>query len=132
MAVSASKKPSFGEKSPGNWEKSAEFSKFWREGAKAPSETDWIALIGEEPTLILLDELPPYFDYAVTRVIGKGNLAQVTTYALFRFPPPAPWRCPDANRHADSADRALCPGIQTTRMTWRPLRGPLRAPDPRG
>jgi hypothetical protein len=63
-------------------DKSAEFSKFWRDGAKAPSETDWIALIGEEPTLILLDELPPYFDYAVTRIVGNGNLAQVTTYAL--------------------------------------------------
>ena len=62
--------------------KAAEFSKFWRDGAKAPSETDWIALIGEEPTLILLDELPPYFDYAVTRIVGDGNLAQVTTYAL--------------------------------------------------
>jgi len=62
--------------------KAAEFSKFWRDGAKAPSETDWIQLIGEEPTLILLDELPPYFDYAVTRTIGGGNLAQVTTYAL--------------------------------------------------
>ncbi len=63
--------------------KAAEFSKFWRDGAKAaPSETDWIALIGEEPTLILLDELPPYFDYAVSRIVGNGNLAQVTTYAL--------------------------------------------------
>ncbi len=62
--------------------KAAEFSKFWRDGAKAPSETDWIGLIGETPTLILLDELPPYFDYAVTRIVGAGNLAQVTTYAL--------------------------------------------------
>lgn len=62
--------------------KGAQFSKFWRDGAKAPSETDWIDLIGEDPTLILLDELPPYFDYAVTRVVGNGNLAQVTTYAL--------------------------------------------------
>jgi len=62
--------------------KTAEFSKFWRDGAKAPSEPDWLSLIGDEPTLILLDELPPYFDYAVTRVVGNGNLAQVTTYAL--------------------------------------------------
>jgi hypothetical protein len=62
--------------------KASEFSKFWRDGAKAPSETDWIHLIGDEPTLILLDELPPYFDYAVTRQVGAGTLAQVTTYAL--------------------------------------------------
>jgi hypothetical protein len=63
-------------------QKGAQFSKFWRDGAKAPSEKDWIDLIGDDPTLILLDELPPYFDYAVTRVVGNGNLAQVTTYAL--------------------------------------------------
>ena len=62
--------------------KGAQFSRFWRDGAKAPSEKDWIDLIGDDPTLILLDELPPYFDYAVTRVVGDGNLAQVTTYAL--------------------------------------------------
>jgi hypothetical protein len=62
--------------------KASEFSRFWRDGAKAPSETDWIQLIGDEPTLILLDELPPYFDYAFTRQVGAGNLAQVTTYAL--------------------------------------------------
>ncbi len=60
--------------------KPSQFSKFWKDGAMAPSEPDWIELIGEEPTLILLDELPPYFDYAVTRVVGGGNLAQVTTY----------------------------------------------------
>ncbi len=62
--------------------KASQFSKFWKDGAKAPSEPDWIELIGESPTLIMLDELPPYFDYAVTRVVGGGNLAQVTTYAL--------------------------------------------------
>ena len=62
--------------------KGAQFSKFWRDGAKAPAEKDWIDLIGDDPTLILLDELPPYFDYAVTRLVGNGNLAQVTTYAL--------------------------------------------------
>ena len=62
--------------------KGAQFSKFWRDGAKAPSEKDWIDLIGDDSTLILLDEMPPYFDYAVTRVVGNGNLAQVTTYAL--------------------------------------------------
>ncbi len=48
-------------------EKVNEFSKFWRDGAKAPSESDWISLIDDEPTLILMDERPPYFDYAVTR-----------------------------------------------------------------
>ena len=62
--------------------KESAFCKFWKDGPKAPSERDWLTLIGEEPTLILLDELPPYFDYAVTRTVGAGTLAQVTTFAL--------------------------------------------------
>ncbi len=62
--------------------KTDQFSKFWANGPDAPRETDWIKLIGDEPTLILLDELPPYFDFAQTRPVGGGTLAQVTTYAL--------------------------------------------------
>lgn len=62
--------------------KGAEFSKFWREGPKPPGESDWIELLGDEPVLILLDELPPYFDYAVTRPVGAGTLANTTRFAL--------------------------------------------------
>lgn len=62
--------------------KKEQFSNFWKNGADAPSEKDWINLLGEEPNLILLDELPPYFDYAITRPVGGGTLANVTTYAL--------------------------------------------------
>ena len=62
--------------------KKSQFSKFWTDGPEAPREDDWITLIGDEPTLILLDELPPYFDYALTRNVGGGTLAQVTTFAL--------------------------------------------------
>ncbi|RVJ71441.1 anti-phage-associated DUF499 domain-containing protein [Sinorhizobium medicae] len=58
------------------------FSKFWKHGADAPRENDWLQLIGDQPTLILLDELPPYFDFAVTQPVGGGTLANVTTYAL--------------------------------------------------
>lgn len=58
------------------------FRKFWQNGAAAPDEQAWLELIGDEPTLILLDEVPPYFDYAVTRAVGGGNLAQVATFAL--------------------------------------------------
>ncbi|SMQ85914.1 Protein of unknown function [Devosia lucknowensis] len=62
--------------------KGDQFAKFWKNGADAPRETDWISLIGDEPTLILLDELPPYFDFAQTKSVGGGTLANVTTYAL--------------------------------------------------
>jgi len=58
------------------------FRKYWQNGPAAPDEQAWIDLIGDEPTLILLDELPPYFDYAITRPVGGGTLAQVATAAL--------------------------------------------------
>ncbi|BAQ45812.1 anti-phage-associated DUF499 domain-containing protein [Methylobacterium aquaticum] len=62
--------------------KEADFSRFWTSGPRAPMEADWVGLIGDTPTLILLDELPPYFDYATTRQVGGGTLATVATYAL--------------------------------------------------
>lgn len=41
-----------------------------------------MGLIGEDLTLILLDELPPYFKNAITQQVGGGTLADVTTYAV--------------------------------------------------
>ena len=58
------------------------FSQYWAHGAQAPDEKAWIELIGNEPVLILLDEMPPYFDYAITIRVGDGNLANVATAAL--------------------------------------------------
>jgi hypothetical protein len=62
--------------------KAEAFSKFWKNGPDAPTEKDWVDLIGDASTLILLDELPPYFDFAQTKPVGGGTLANVTTYAL--------------------------------------------------
>jgi chaperonin cofactor prefoldin len=40
------------------------FKEYWESGAKAPDEMAWVNLFdGDEPVLILLDELPPYFHY---------------------------------------------------------------------
>ncbi len=58
------------------------FAKYWQHGAKAPDEKAWLDLLGDEPALILLDELPPFFDYAVTQPVGAGTLAQVATAAF--------------------------------------------------
>lgn len=58
------------------------FSKFWSNGAKAPNEDDWRQLFGDEPTLILIDELPPYLENAVTISVGGGHLGDVTSHAL--------------------------------------------------
>ncbi|NJL06587.1 MAG: DUF499 domain-containing protein [Chloroflexaceae bacterium] len=49
---------------------------------QAPGQTAWIELLRGDPVLILLDELPPYFDNARSRAIGNSDLANVTTTAL--------------------------------------------------
>ncbi|MEK7281376.1 MAG: DUF499 domain-containing protein, partial [Chloroflexota bacterium] len=48
----------------------------------APGPSAWVNLLKGEPLLILLDELPPYFQYAKSRSIGNSDLAEVTTTAL--------------------------------------------------
>lgn len=62
--------------------KEDQFSKFWSNGARAPNEDDWRELFGDTPTLILLDELPPYLENAVTIPVGGGHLGDVTSAAL--------------------------------------------------
>ena len=48
----------------------------------APGQTAWINLLKGDPLLILLDELPPYFENARAKLIGNSDLAVVTTTAL--------------------------------------------------
>jgi hypothetical protein len=55
---------------------------YWAEGPRGVDEAKWMQIIGEAPTLILLDELPPYLLNASTRAVGKGSLADVVTYSL--------------------------------------------------
>ncbi len=49
---------------------------------KAPGENAWVNLLKGQKVLLLLDELPPYLDYARTEKIGNADLAVVTTRAL--------------------------------------------------
>lgn len=49
---------------------------------KAPGQSAWINLLKGKPTLILLDELPPYLEYARTIPSGTGTLADISTNAL--------------------------------------------------
>jgi len=49
---------------------------------QAPGQSAWINLLQGPPTLILLDELPPYFENAKSKAIGNSDLARVTTTAL--------------------------------------------------
>jgi hypothetical protein len=59
------------------------FKRFWVSGPEAPDETDWISLLkSSTPTLILLDELPPYFQYLGTKSTGMGTVADIATRAF--------------------------------------------------
>ena len=49
---------------------------------KAPGRTAWVNLLKGEPTLILLDELPPYLDNARSVAVGNSDLSRVTATAL--------------------------------------------------
>ena len=55
---------------------------YWIDGPRGIDEQKWLELIGEAPTLILLDELPPYLLNADTRPVGKGTLADLVTYSI--------------------------------------------------
>ena len=53
---------------------------YWVNGPKAVDQNQWKKIIGDQPTLILLDELPPYLDNASTQVFGQGTLANMVVY----------------------------------------------------
>lgn len=46
------------------------------------SEGDWMRLVGDGPTLIMLDELPPYLAVAHTQTVGQGTLLDLLKYSL--------------------------------------------------
>jgi hypothetical protein len=60
--------------------KGEQFRPFWTSGPKAPDEKDWLKLFeGDQPILILLDEMPPYFHYLDTQKVGNGTVADIAT-----------------------------------------------------
>ena len=56
-------------------DKKDQFSQFWRLRRRCSlARKDWMDLIGDTPTrLLLLDELPPYFDYAIARACWRRH-----------------------------------------------------------
>ncbi|MEI8094496.1 MAG: anti-phage-associated DUF499 domain-containing protein [Spirochaetales bacterium] len=59
------------------------FSRYWTNGPDAPGEDAWLQLFdGDQPILILLDELPPYFNFYRTKEVGQGTVADIATSAL--------------------------------------------------
>ena len=49
---------------------------------QAPGQTAWETLLAGQTVLILLDELPPYFENARAKAIGNSDLARVSATAL--------------------------------------------------
>lgn len=59
------------------------FTAYWSSGPKAPDEAAWLSLLQSDlPTLILMDEMPPYFQYYGTQVVGQGTVADIVTRAF--------------------------------------------------
>jgi hypothetical protein len=54
----------------------------WANGPRAVDQRKWKEIIGDKPTLILLDELPPYLQNAATQSVGAGTLADMVVYSL--------------------------------------------------
>ena len=54
----------------------------YNKNLKAPGEAAWVNLFKGRRVLLLLDELPPYLDYARAEKVGNADLAVVTTRAL--------------------------------------------------
>jgi hypothetical protein len=62
--------------------KLSEFSSFVSPMLSAPGPDAWKKLLGGDPLIIFLDELPPYLEYAVSVPVGNGDLGVVTSTAL--------------------------------------------------
>jgi hypothetical protein len=68
---------------------------FWQKGARTPGADEWVDALGNEPVLILLDELPSYLQMAQGEPVGNTTLGDLTIGALERLFNALP-RCPRA------------------------------------
>ncbi len=62
--------------------KAEQFARYLSPLLNAPGPEAWKQILGGDPTIIFLDELPPYLEYAVAVPVGDANLGVVTTTAL--------------------------------------------------
>ncbi len=58
------------------------FARYCSPLLQAPGPEAWKQLLGSDPVVLFLDELPPYLEYAVAVPVGNANLGTVTTAAL--------------------------------------------------
>lgn len=62
--------------------KGQQFARYVSPLLSAPGPEAWKQLLGDEPLVMFLDELPPYLEYAVAVSVGNSDLGVVTTAAL--------------------------------------------------
>jgi len=62
--------------------KAEQFARYISPILTAPGPEAWKQLLGGDPLVLFLDELPPYLEYAVSIPAGNGDLGVVTTAAL--------------------------------------------------
>ena len=62
--------------------KADQFAQYISPLLRAPGPEAWKQLLGNDPLVIFLDELPPYLENAVTIPVGNADLGVVTTTAL--------------------------------------------------
>ena len=62
--------------------KADQFARYVAPLLSAPGPEAWKQLLGGDPLVVFLDELPPYLEYAVSVPVGNGDLGLVTTTAL--------------------------------------------------
>jgi hypothetical protein len=63
-------------------DKAQQFARYVSPLLSAPGPEAWKQLLGGDPLVLFLDELPPYLEYAVAVPVGNGDLGLVTTTAL--------------------------------------------------
>lgn len=68
---------------------------FWRNGARTPGVDEWVKVLGTDPVLILLDELPSYLQMTQGEPVGATTLGDLTIGALERLLNALP-HCPRA------------------------------------
>lgn len=62
--------------------KAEKFARYVSPLLSAPGPEAWKQLLGGDPLVLFLDELPPYLEYAVAVPVGNADLGVVTTAAL--------------------------------------------------
>jgi len=62
--------------------KAEQFARYVSPLLGAPGPEAWKQLLGGEPLVLFLDELPPYLEYAAAVPVGNADLGVVTTTAL--------------------------------------------------